>query len=130
MRPPAPRFRALGPPLPRPRVHSQAGPQALRVPAQYLVGAGEAQAVEDRQEEQGSEQRVEQLSQAHPEELEAIAVGLGWHPQHLDRRHEAGGQREAHRQGGQAPTPGEEVLGAALPASRYPDPQPDAGRYQ
>ena len=56
----------------------------------YLVGAGEAQPVEDGQEEQGCEQGVDALPQAHVEELIAVAHGLRGHPQHLHRRHEAG----------------------------------------
>lgn len=126
--PPAPRPTAPGLPPPPPRVPGQAGP--LPASAQYLVRAGEAQAVEDGQVEGSGQEGVEQLAQAHPEELEAVAVGLGGDAQHLHGRHEAGGQREADGQGGQAPAPREKVLRAALSAPRQPHPQPDAHGHE
>ena len=76
----------------------------------YLVGAGEAQPVEDGQEEQGCEQGVDALPETHVEELIAIAHGLRGHPQHLHRRHEAGTEGQPHRDGRHFPAPGEEIV--------------------
>ena len=76
----------------------------------YLVGAGEAQPVEDGEEEQSCEQGVDALAQAHVEELIAVAHGLRGHPQHLHRRHEAGAQGQAHRDGRHLTAPREEVV--------------------
>ena len=44
-----------------------------------LIGAGDPETVKDREEQEGRDDWVEALPDAHVNELQAMAVGLGWH---------------------------------------------------
>lgn len=55
-----------------------------------LIGAGDAESKENRQEEVSCEQRVDALSEAHVDECKAEAKSLSGDAQNLDGGHKAG----------------------------------------
>lgn len=84
----------------------------------YLVGAGNAQLVEDGQEDLCAAQHHQAIGDGEDAEDGTIAVDLSRGAQHGDSWHEAGSERERNREGTHATACHEEVLGCLLAPSR------------
>ena len=63
----------------------------------HLIDAGDAQSVEERDEEFRRDSGRDGIAQAEQPEGRAVAIRLGGCADHRDARHEAGGKR--HRNG-------------------------------
>jgi len=96
----------------------------------YLISAGDAQPVEDRQEYLSTAQHHQGVGDGEDAEDGTVAVDLGRGAQHSDSWHEAGGEWESHGDGSHASAPHEKVLGGLLSPSRKGVVDADDSRHQ
>lgn len=76
----------------------------------YLIGAGNAQLVEDGQEDLGTAQHHQGVGDGKDAEDGTIAIDLSRGAQHRDGGHEAGGEGQCNREGAHAAACHEEIL--------------------
>ena len=84
----------------------------------YLVGAGNAQFVEHREEDLRAEDHHEEVGDGKDAEYGSKTVDLGRGAQDCDGRHEACGEGQRHGHGGHPAAAHQEVLGSLLAAPR------------
>lgn len=76
----------------------------------YLIGAGNAQLVEDRQEDLSTAEHHQGVGDGKDAEDGPIAIDLSRGTQHRDGRHEAGCEGQCNREGTHAAARRQEVL--------------------
>lgn len=116
-----------------PRNISAGARKVLHTPPQptiilYLVGAGNSQFVEHREEDLRADDHHKEVSDGKDAVYGPKTVDLGGAAQDGDRRHEAGGEGQRHWHGGHSSAAHQELLGGLLAAPREGVVDADGGR--
>lgn len=101
----------------------------INVLPSHLIGAGNAQSVEDREKNLRAHNHHQNVSEADEYEDGSILVHLYWCPKNRDRWHEAGCQRQGHGYCCHTPSTHQKVRGASLTTPGEGEIQPDACRH-